>query len=533
MDLSRICIDPRLRSSWEAVDLGFLLARRWYLPLLLCWALPCLPIVLLATLCFSENLWIALIVLWWLKPLFDRLPLLYMSQALFGASLFDKKALREAAGLRTVLKQVLNAWRFQWLPWLTIRRFNFTRSFDLPVTVLEQLAAKPRAKRLSVLHRQNTGAAIWLTIVCAHLELLFVVGCFTFVSLLIPEQLYFQLMDTVGEDSQIVHWLDVVLSYVAMAVIAPFYIASGFALYISRRIELEAWDVEIRFRHLAEKQSKQSLVKISAVILCCSVMMFYKPPAAMAEIQDNISTVSAKTEQAVNNSEQAKKLVEEILARDDFHVMKEVTRWRVKPVRVDLGEGGLPNWFMQSIAWLEAWLFSLPEPEENEEANFSTLALILEIILWCAAVLAISLGIYIYRSNIHRLLSRLTEKPVAIEEQPDILFGLEVSKDSLPDDIPSQVKELCARGDIRHALSLLYRASISGLMHQHGFTFYDSYTEGECIRVVQCGGDQPLSQFTKELTEVWQQLAYGHQVPSNVVGDQLCLRWQELFSYEE
>ena len=29
----------------------------------------------------------------------------------------------------------------------------------------------------------------------------------------------------------------------------PFYVAAGFALYLNRRAELEAWDIEQEFRH--------------------------------------------------------------------------------------------------------------------------------------------------------------------------------------------------------------------------------------------------------------------------------------------
>jgi len=37
-------------------------------------------------------------------------------------------------------------------------------------------------------------------------------------------------------------------SLLMMAAIAPFYVAAGFMLYISRRVELEGWDIEICFR---------------------------------------------------------------------------------------------------------------------------------------------------------------------------------------------------------------------------------------------------------------------------------------------
>ncbi len=31
--------------------------------------------------------------------------------------------------------------------------------------------------------------------------------------------------------------------------VEPFYVAAGFAMYLNRRVELEAWDVEQELRH--------------------------------------------------------------------------------------------------------------------------------------------------------------------------------------------------------------------------------------------------------------------------------------------
>jgi hypothetical protein len=31
-------------------------------------------------------------------------------------------------------------------------------------------------------------------------------------------------------------------------VLEPFYVAAGFAMYLNRRVELEAWDIEQEFR---------------------------------------------------------------------------------------------------------------------------------------------------------------------------------------------------------------------------------------------------------------------------------------------
>ena len=35
---------------------------------------------------------------------------------------------------------------------------------------------------------------------------------------------------------------------IAVLLIEPFYVAAGFAMYLNRRAELEAWDIEQEFR---------------------------------------------------------------------------------------------------------------------------------------------------------------------------------------------------------------------------------------------------------------------------------------------
>ncbi len=48
------------------------------------------------------------------------------------------------------------------------------------------------------------------------------------------------------------------LSYlVALSLIEPLYLASGFTLYLNRRTELEGWDIEIVFRQLAARHASE------------------------------------------------------------------------------------------------------------------------------------------------------------------------------------------------------------------------------------------------------------------------------------
>ena len=94
MRLTDASVAIRPRSAWEALDLGTLLARR-HAPLLMAsWALLTLPLfVLLSLLLWQHPSW-ALFLFWWLKPLYERLPLHILSHALFGDTPGLKASLR-------------------------------------------------------------------------------------------------------------------------------------------------------------------------------------------------------------------------------------------------------------------------------------------------------------------------------------------------------------------------------------------------------------------------------------------------------
>ncbi|MEE9254627.1 MAG: DUF4129 domain-containing protein, partial [Pseudomonadales bacterium] len=118
MDLNDITAVVRPRNHWEAVDLGCLMVRRWYKPLYLGWFAITLPIFLGLYVFMHDHPLIAMFIFWWLKPAYERLPLLIVSQALFGTVPRARHALREY--LNVLPTQLLRA--------LTIRRLVPTRS---------------------------------------------------------------------------------------------------------------------------------------------------------------------------------------------------------------------------------------------------------------------------------------------------------------------------------------------------------------------------------------------------------------------
>lgn len=246
MRLADLRLAVRPRSPWEAMDLGTRLVqdeaglvwRTW-----LAVTLPVLLAVLALTLWSGDQPWYLL--LWWLKPLFDVALLIVLSRRVFGDRLGAGATLRLLAG----------SWRQGLAGHLLWRRFSMSRSYLLPVWLLENLPAAERGARITLLRRHYTGRARWLHLALVHVEALL---CLTGLSLLfwfVPDSVAPDLWElfTSGDDTPFVQVSILLAYFLAMTVVEPFYVAAGFTLYLNRRTELEAWDLELAFRHLRER----------------------------------------------------------------------------------------------------------------------------------------------------------------------------------------------------------------------------------------------------------------------------------------
>lgn len=94
MRLTDASVAIRPRNPWEALDLGTLLAREHRVLLMSSWAIVTLPVFALLSVAFWDNPSVAILLFWWLKPIFERLPLLILSQALFGSTPTLEQALK-------------------------------------------------------------------------------------------------------------------------------------------------------------------------------------------------------------------------------------------------------------------------------------------------------------------------------------------------------------------------------------------------------------------------------------------------------
>ncbi|KHD08777.1 hypothetical protein PN36_12950 [Candidatus Thiomargarita nelsonii] len=236
MELDKIEAVVRPRNPWESIDLGFSMVQRWWKPLYKVWFAIALPLFLSLHLFFYffyESLWMATLMIWWLKPFLDRILLHFFSQALFG----------EHPSIWQTLKASLFKTRL--LLALSLGRFDFARSFNLPVLQLE--GGKRATERIKLLQKNNT-QAVWLTIVCMHFEgilLISVIGL-----------LYFMMPLSYSADFYALEglWLEImnmIFYFLVLSIVEPLYVAGGFALYLNRRTHLEAWDIYLAFRRIA------------------------------------------------------------------------------------------------------------------------------------------------------------------------------------------------------------------------------------------------------------------------------------------
>ena len=246
MRLDNLQAELRQRNPWEAIDLGFAMARRWWRPLMAAWIAAVLPLGILIAVGLHRLPILAVLLLWWLKPLWGRVPRFVLSRALFGAT----PGVREVLGAKLWRK---NPGDLLW------RRPDPLRAFLSPIADLEDLSGSARRKRRAVLGQRGSGAAMALTLIGMLMEVAVMIGLAGLVMMMMPDAPQYSaevLMDRILTGSPPA-WLSAVMPGVylaAVSLVEPLVVAGGFGLYINRRTRLEGWDVELvqqrwKYRH--------------------------------------------------------------------------------------------------------------------------------------------------------------------------------------------------------------------------------------------------------------------------------------------
>jgi hypothetical protein len=491
MQLENVQAVIRPRTSWEATDLGILLARRWWWPLTKSWLLLMVPMIgvaqLLDTVYETEWGWPGLLLLWWIKPAAEVLQLQWLSRALFGEEMTLAKLLQGAA----------SAWRKQLPTVLFMGRLSRTRSLDAPVHQLEGLQGQQARERMALLHREDIDPCAWMALGGMHLEAILFVSVPLLLAALIPGELD----STLGSSIDLSALLEKIFYCLAMMLVAPFYVASGFALYLNRRIKLEGWDLELAFRRMVKRQQSPGrviAVALFAVAMCASVPT---------------ETVWAAEASAVQASpEQVKQALETVLDGEDFH------RIDVEKVPVLFKADGEDNWLQR---WLRRWLQQ--DGKELSADWLQGLVAWLEVLLWLMVLGLIGAVIYHRRHWLQQLLSSqevLASAPAAQR----VLVRSDQSKQHAEVNPVADSRALWAQGQQEAALALLYRSVLQYAAHHYQQTFSESSTEGEHLLGVRAVASVGQTNYFMRLQRLWLFTAYGKQAPALGQMDGL---WQE------
>lgn len=494
MDVERITVALRPRSDWEAIDLGLRLAQRHGAIAYAYWFAASAPWVLaISAVCiYYDRTLLALALIWWIKPMFERVLVHLFSRLVFD----DRPAPDEF--LRITLGQPFGAGI---LSALTYRRFEFARSFNLPIWQLENLSGAARRCRAGVLQLGSGATAVFLSLVSLGFVLLaFATLTVLAISLSVQQIMTFEpqalfefinaIIDRIYGASVLWDIMIVGIYWLCEGLVAPFYVAAGFSLYLNRRTHLEAWDVELAFRRLVRRRTTAA---IASVCLLTPMLLAICPPAHGQSVEQE--------------RERARSQIEQIMEHADFGHWETRQRWVPKSsTNPDTSEDETPDATPGFIARL-----------------FATGT---EFVLWLGLGLALALLLTYRRYWLGWLRGERAQR------SPDENRGggLLIRADELPEDVPQQVRDLWRSGKHRDALSLLYRGALTVLDGRHGLGISASDTEGDCERRVQQQLDQAPATYFAHIASHWQRLAYGHDTPSTEQIDALCAQWRVLGS---
>jgi hypothetical protein len=449
MQPADIAVELRPRSAWEAMDLGLAMLQRWWRAVLMPHAivLAALSAIAIGVAKALEMPWVAFLLIWWFKPLYDRVVLHVLSHAVFGDLPSTRAVLRAArqwlgSGLVPYLL-------FRWWP-------DMARSFSLPVRQLEGQRGRAARERLAVLGRRTRGSAVWLTIVCLHFEAVLYWSLQLLTTMLVPAKAlegrgFFEAFS--GDEWS---WAHVAAYAGAVFLLEPFYVAGGFALYLNRRTLLEGWDLEVALRRLAERHAA-----LAAAFLLGFAFLFTPPPSYAQK--------------------DPKREIAEVLKAPEFPHQRDTMRW-------------VPR--------------ERPKPQASEAPSFAVgewLARAARVLLWVVVGAAIAFLLW----KLYRALPRYASPPREAYRPPESLFGMELAPDSLPADVAAAASALAREGKLREALALLYRASLSQLVHRRGVQLLSSHTEAEVLDL----SPADTSEYLKNLVDAWRGCAYARRPP--------------------
>jgi hypothetical protein len=238
VQIDTLSVRLRPRTQMEAADLGVRVCQWAARSVYPSYAMVAVPVIALALASYEFSGWLPTLAIWWSKPWLDRTILFALSRAVFGQ--------------RTTPADVWRAQRRVWwgqlFPTLTVQRLSLWRALTQPVYQLEGGSFWQARERVRQIRKRSAGSALMVTQVFVLCETALWIAIISLVFWFAPQGQVPDVLDVLAGEGEEFGLLLAGSYAAAVLFLEPFYVASGFAMYLNRRAELEAWDIEQEFR---------------------------------------------------------------------------------------------------------------------------------------------------------------------------------------------------------------------------------------------------------------------------------------------
>ena len=239
MQVASLNVVLRRRGMYEACDLGVRLCQSAAGSVYTCYLAVAVPLIAIAMAGSFLAGWLPILLIWCAKPWLDRTILFALSRALFGQE-----------------TQLKDLWNSRWDVWgrgffhsWLLRRLSTRRSYTQPVYQLEGLRGKALRSRLTLIRGPYAYTSLIVTQLFAIAEFALVASGLWLIVWMTPSP---AIVDWSGVSTHFFAAQSAALNSLLYAAVVcalePMYVAAGFGMYLNRRVELEAWDIEQEFR---------------------------------------------------------------------------------------------------------------------------------------------------------------------------------------------------------------------------------------------------------------------------------------------
>lgn len=255
VQIDKLAVNIRPLATDKAIDLGFNIAQVLFLPLLKVWyqAMTYPIIAMIVTFgrrafmdtnqtsaVLASAFFIAMLLL---RSIAESYMLLYLSYKIFEKTANFKLSSHTKTIKKHAVKIIFTYGMPSFYPKLAIR-------------LLENQTGKAFRLRASALGRGTSMALFRLNFVFIMIEIMLFWGGFTLLSMLFSSHINDDVFGWYNKLSVFPFWLFCVMAVwylIIVSVLSVFRVASGFSVYLCKRSQLEAWDIELEFRKLAQR----------------------------------------------------------------------------------------------------------------------------------------------------------------------------------------------------------------------------------------------------------------------------------------